>query len=359
MIQYFYIILLVSFFSFLDFIKLENKRLLFYFLLIVLILFAGTRFETGNDWREYVKVFARVPCVNDLWNNLDLVFLYRMEPGYIILNSIVKTCGGSINEVFLISCIFIISLYFISLRKYTFLPFIAVLLYMRYGYLQTNMMFVRQGIAISIFFYSVQYIKTRDIIKYVVLNIIASFFHSSLLLTLPLYFVINRRYSNYVLFAFVFLSILLSFSNWSYLLPKILPPIIQENVINYTESDIWGGMTGKLNVAIIEKIVIFLVCIIYRKEMEKANGSFNVFLNLFVISIICYYAFFQMYVFQQRLAMIFQFSTVVIISQMILLLSLKMRFFLLMVLNLVIIYFFLRYISMGEDVFIPYKSWLI
>ena len=38
---------------------------------------------------------------------------------------------------------------------------------MRYGYLQANMMFVRQGIAVSIFFISLKYVEERKFWQYI------------------------------------------------------------------------------------------------------------------------------------------------------------------------------------------------
>ena len=81
---------------------LREQRLLLFFLSFILILFVGTRFETGDDWGEYTKVFDKIPLVSDLWNDNGMFLLFRMEPGYILFNSVIKSFGGSINEVFLL-----------------------------------------------------------------------------------------------------------------------------------------------------------------------------------------------------------------------------------------------------------------
>lgn len=361
MIPYAFIILLVVFFSVFDFSNLNvfKKKILLFFLSFILILFVGTRLETGDDWGEYTKVFDKIPLVSDLWNDNGMFLLFRMEPGYILFNSVIKSFGGSINEVFLLSSIVVISLFFVFQKRYTLLPFLAVLLYMRYGYMQFNMMFVRQGIAISIFFYSLKYIEDKKIIKYLLINILSSLFHSSLLIVLPLYFVINRRYSNIFLCTVVFISVLLSFFDWMGAILSFFPPFIQSSLTSYTESDVWGGMTGKINIAVAEKFILLLMCLRLREKLEQKNISFNLVFNLFVLSIICYYAFFQTYVFQQRTVLIFQLSTIFIISQLFLFFSVKNRMMVLFILNLMVIYFFFRYINIGKDVYLPYRSWLI
>lgn len=361
MTPYAFVILLVACFSVFDFSQLDisKKKALLFFLSFILILFVGTRFETGDDWGEYTKVFDRIPLIDDLWNDSSLFLLFRMEPGYILFNSVIKSFGGSINEVFLLSSIIVISLFIIFQKRYTLFPFLAILLYMRYGYMQFNMMFVRQGIAISIFFYSLKFIENKKMIIYILLNLLASFFHSSLLIVLPLYFIINRRYNDTFIYIIVFISVLLSFFDWVGSIISFFPPAIQSSLTSYTESDVWGDMTGKINIAVVEKFTLLLICLNLRKKMEQRHESFNMIFNLFVLSIVCYYAFFQTYVFQQRLVLIFQLSTVFIISQLLLFLSAKNRMMTLFILNLLVVYFFFRYIDIGKDVYLPYKTWLI
>ena len=213
MLPYLFLITLVSFCSVLDYVKLNTKsrKILLVLLIGLLIMFCGTRFETGNDWTAYVDTFNRIPPFESLCNNPEMFVVSRMEPGYVILNSIVKSLGGTIDIVFLISCIITVGLLFIALNRYSFFCFLAILLYMRYGYLQANMMFVRQGIAVSIFFISLKYVEERKFWQYIAINIIAILFHSSLYIVLPLYFFLNRRYSNRTIIGFVIISILLSF----------------------------------------------------------------------------------------------------------------------------------------------------
>lgn len=359
MFPYIFIISIVSVFSFFDEIKISrnSKHFLIWSVLIILIIFAGTRYETGNDWIEYTKVFDRVPEISDLIRNPLYFSMFRMEPGYILLNSLVKSLGGQIDEVFLISAIFTIVVLFISLKHYSVFCFVAVLLYMRYGYLQTNTMFVRQGIAISLFMYSIKYIECKSFLKYSGFNLIGSLFHTSTVIVFPLYFLFKRKYKNRTILLGVIIAIVLSSIN---IIPYLLffaPDFIKASLIGYSESEIWGDMTGRFNIALIEKILLVVICLRYR---EKFNSIpyFNLFFNIFVFSIICYYAFFQMYVFQQRLSMLFQMSSIIIWIYFIRLLPQIQRIYLIGILNVVIYYFFLRFV-ISSNVYIPYHSWLL
>jgi hypothetical protein len=225
---------------------------------------------------------------------------------------------------------------------------------MRYGYMQFNTMFVRQGIAVSLFFLSLKYIVNKNLIKYLIINLIGFFFHASIIVVLPLYFFVYKRFSNIALIFIIFTSILLSFFNWIYIIDFISPKIMA-----YIESDTWGEMQGKFNIALLEKITIFSICIWFRRRLESKYPSFNILFNIFVLSIAAYYALFQMYVFQQRIAVMFQLSSIFIIPYILSLIkSEKIKFIILTLLMLIVTFFFMRYV-MTYNVYIPYKSWLI
>ena len=105
-----------------------------------------------------------------------------------------------------------------------------------------------------------------------------------------------------------------------------------------------GGMTGKINIALIEKFILLLLCLKYRNRLSE-NKSFNLFLNIFVLSIICYYSFFQMYIFQQRLVFIFQLSTIGIWVLLLRSSTKETQKWLTLALNILVVYFFLHYLA--------------
>ena len=327
MTPYIFVIILVIFPVIIEYLSYNFKydQKCTWLLLLILVLFAGTRFETGNDWYEYTKVFSNIPSIDTFITNPVVFGMFRMEPGYILLNSIIKTLGGSIDAVFFVSAAFTIIVLFCVFKRYSFFCALAVMLYMRYGYLQTNMMFVRQGIAISILFFSYKYIILRRPVKF---------------------------------FLSVFIATMcLSFIDISQALAKILPGFISNSILAYSESEMWGEMGGKFSFGLLEKIVIALLCIVYRKQLNK-NHYFNIYFNLFVLSIICYFAFFQMYVFQQRLSMLLQIATIPVVISLVGLVHKEQRIYPVFILALLTTYFFINYIQNGEKVYIPYQSWL-
>lgn len=353
MIPYALLISLVLFGVLFDFVKLSDpiRNSFFVIIIVTLILFSGTRFETGYDWMNYTIFFDIVPNISELLNNPEKFFTFRMEPGYLLLNSLVKFFDGSVNEVFFVSAVFVISIFAVLSKKYSLYPFIAILLYIRYGYMLFNMMFVRQGISISIFFYSLKYLNRP--FRYMALNILASMFHYSLLIVLPLYFVLKKHYRNSVLVVFVLISLILSQMPISGMISSVFPVFLSEKMFTYVEG---SEQVGNIGVAFVEKIVLFILLLLFRNKLDSKFKSFNMMFNLFVLGIFCYFAFVDVYVFQQRLVVIFQLSTIFVIAQLLSLFPIILRAFCVLLLSIIITYFFMAYVS--EIDFIPYKSWL-
>lgn len=90
--------------------SVQTKKLITLFFFIGLVLVSGTRFELGgSDYYIYRRGFEAVP---KLWQIMDLnssvsnIRLVNMfEPGFLILNSIVKTLGFSFYGFTLIEAV--------------------------------------------------------------------------------------------------------------------------------------------------------------------------------------------------------------------------------------------------------------
>ena len=73
-------------------IALNKKINILLGLVCLFTLFRGLRWEVGTDWEQYLNIFLYSEWSNifSLKRELDDI----MEPGYIVLNVLVKTLGG-------------------------------------------------------------------------------------------------------------------------------------------------------------------------------------------------------------------------------------------------------------------------
>ncbi|MGL5558916.1 MAG: EpsG family protein [Paraclostridium dentum] len=358
--EYVLILFIVILCSFMD-VYIENKKLrnlIYVFLCFLLIIFAGTRFETGSDWIGYTYTFNHeVGTLKEILMGSASLSGPRMESGYIIVNSIVKSLGGSINEVFLIMAAITLGIVFKSCKKYTPYCFVAILIYLRYAYPQTNFMFVRQGLSIAVFLYSIKYIYEKKLLKYFVCITICVLFHKSTLVLYPIYFVINREYKTSILVGFMIVAIILGFTRWINFITLFTPDIIDKSINGYLST----GMSAGISPAMIEKILVISVALIFREKLSTRFKYFNIFLNLYIISFMSYYSLIESYVLQQRMVIIFNIAGIILISYFIYLGNKKItKALICMIIAIIVAVFFLKSIGIfnEESEYLPYKSYI-
>lgn len=156
--------------------------------LIIISFIVGFRYEVGVDWEGYRNVFQRI-------SNQSLIFSEQyMEFGYFYINKFISILGLSYEWMFFSAAL--ISWYFIFKSLPTqLLPLLVFFLFVD-EYFFWSLNGVRQFIAISIWMFASKYIIDKSLIKYLVYLFVASLFHKSVLLLLPMYFIPFNRISN-------------------------------------------------------------------------------------------------------------------------------------------------------------------
>lgn len=188
----------------------KKEKVALLFAVIFLIIFYGLRGDYGNDPPHYHEDFDKIT------DNLSFEGIrdseMRFEPGWLILNLIFKPFGWqallfSLTVIqFGSICWFILKYsdkkqYYILLFLYLFNPNLMLIC----------LSMLRQALAMSIWIFAIQYLIQKRYIKFVILILLASSFHSSALillsmLVLPL---INKLDNNKIAFCFITLFFIL------------------------------------------------------------------------------------------------------------------------------------------------------
>lgn len=176
-----------------------------WFLFVILTFFAGFRWDVGIDWPAYMDVFGGNIIETASW-------LERMEPANLGLKILLLLNGLEDGGYYLWLMAFITMFFFFySIRQYSLSPFLSVVLFVGFGMYFDLMNGVRQYAAISIVVFSWQYLFDKKLIRYILVVFIASLFHMSALIMLPVYFICNMRINKKYLLLFAIISIPLSF----------------------------------------------------------------------------------------------------------------------------------------------------
>ena len=159
--------------------KKHQNLMLWLIICSVFIILIGFRHEVGSDWFSYLYHYQRVVGVN-----LNQAVI-QGDPGYVFLNWLMARWGWGVYGVNLVSAIiFIVGLaVFCRQQEKSWLAFSVAVPYLM---IAVVMGYTRQGIAIGLFFWAIAYLERGKLKYYLALLVIATLFHKTAVLMIPL-----------------------------------------------------------------------------------------------------------------------------------------------------------------------------
>lgn len=220
--------------------------------ILIVVVVAAIRFDVGYDYPSYYRTIVL--------DNFD----FELEPfsGYIF--SIGRNVGYPPLS-FMIVAVLIYSFVLTTLRKYSANFFVAAIVYVCFFYLN-SLNTIRQSLAIAITFWGVRFIYQKSLLKYILVCIFASLFHSSALIALiiyPFYRFISAKYTPVilVLIAVGYKMVLELFSNIGYY-DRVSNGLLLMSEEKLTEG---GGMYVRLAMV---TVVLCLYLLIWIKKTD-------------------------------------------------------------------------------------------
>ncbi|EMN5545779.1 EpsG family protein [Enterobacter cloacae] len=311
---YFIILFILLTFSITDLLKKDQSALLlldkyiYFIAIMILLLFAGLRFDTGWDYKGYNYYYELIPTVDDFFNNIEVFQSIYFEPGFKLLMMLAKSCGLDFYGFqFLVSLICIILINKSIRKEKSKLLFVFV--YFSTCYLFLNMSVIRQGIAVSFLYMAVYSLFNHNKKKAVIYLLIGCLFHFSLIVMLPILIVSDReRMSNKIIYILVGIALIVYITqiHWLKLSFGIVSPLFPHEIaykINmYLDSERFGK-SRDIGIGIIEKILTFIAILyVYGKTKERYD---LILLRFFIFYIVIYFAFYEITVLYDRLRFYF------------------------------------------------------
>ncbi|MEN6452769.1 MAG: EpsG family protein [Prolixibacteraceae bacterium] len=314
------IFLIILFFAAHDYDRQMNRftgNMAYLLLFLIFWLLAGLRYETGVDWPGYIKFFNKTESIEKVIGNASGSFMKtEFEFGYVLLNSILKTFTDNVQWLFLLTALISSLMLFSSLRKYSEHVFVSLMIYFGTVYFILDMSGIRQCIALNLFLLSLDFIIKRQFLKYLLAIGIASMFHITSLLLLPLYFILHVEFNNRILIAVVGCGIIISFFHIAWL-RFFMEKMIDSFYINSITGKLYGysnrADVRNFGVGSLLNAVIFIFCILKRNQL-KQNSLFNVLLNMYVISLFFYYFTWELNEFSSRFRLYFSIGNIILFT---------------------------------------------
>ncbi|MCJ8519288.1 hypothetical protein ABID21_001984 [Pseudorhizobium tarimense] len=118
------------------------------FAALILILFAGLRFETGYDWIHYEQFFYATPTVIQVILGGASVPDYS-DPLYLLLNMAVKSVGGGVGVLFIVIAFVSIGIMHVAISRFCRNMALVWLVYFGVVFLTAQMTTLRQALSCS------------------------------------------------------------------------------------------------------------------------------------------------------------------------------------------------------------------
>ncbi len=262
--------------------KNKNKKIsiiLYICSFITLLLFSGYREyllpenKIGTDYNYYIE-----------WFNSNIKLSYG-NFGFNIIIIFIRIFTLNYIPMFLISSFLILVGIYIYAYKNTKYYELSILIFM------ASMMFVsfniiRQWIACSVFLIAYKYLKEKDIKKYILLIFLASLFHSSALILILLYPIVNLNINMKLRLSIVAFigAIAASMPGIISVFLKLVAKIDPGYYYRYVILKIGKSDSNFTTFAI--TMVVLLIIIYFYDRYKKENINANMELNLMLILLI-------------------------------------------------------------------------
>ena len=176
------------------FLELKNKysnKIGKYLILFLFFFVTGLSYKIHNDYEVYEFIYNIINIENI--SSMEKLIGLNIESGFLHLNLLFK---NTLNFDCFKALVYLFNTFLIYKGIRSFFDekkslFIVTLLYFYGVFYFFYLPSFRQSIGISIFIYSLQYIKNKNFIKYVGLISIACLFHKSCVVLFLVYFFIN------------------------------------------------------------------------------------------------------------------------------------------------------------------------
>ena len=235
---------------------------------VFLILFAlsACRLNVGNDYAKYVEFMHLVNC--DAY--------VPTEAGFNLLVRIIYGVSGFENFllVFAVYAFVTILLFLAAIYEQSDEFPMTFFLFMSLGYYFQTFSTVRYYLALAIALYSMKFVIRQQWGRFIMLVILGSLFHKSMLVVLPLYFMASVTWKKWQLALMgLFCTSFLFLQDFYLKVVVFLYP-------SYEDTEYLEGGTSYIN--ILRCLAVFILSVIYYKKAIQGNRrmQFYFYLNL-------------------------------------------------------------------------------
>lgn len=244
--------------------KIKNKEIFFLvFSFIILFFVSGLRNNyVGADTATYISTFNIIKNI-PLSQSFELYF----ESGYILYNYVIGLFFDNAQFLIIISSFIIIIAITTFIYKNSANVYMSLYLFITLMFYYDSMNIMRQFLAVSVILYGFEFVKSRKFIKYLVCVIIATFLHTTAIISILIYFLYSWQFS----YKRIFLLFICSLVGYSLLNPILI--IVFELLPRYAsyETRLGSNNFASYIAAFMYFVIVLFGLIILRYDYSKSK----------------------------------------------------------------------------------------
>lgn len=268
---------IVEFDSYGDRVYRKKDKLIFFIIAAVLAIFVGLRISY-NDTYTYMNMYeALSPGISNL---LTIDLNIGSNPGFWVVNTIIKTIGFSTQSFLMVYAIATVGIYLWFIRKYSDNIWLSVFLFFTMGCYTFTMAAIKQCVAVAFCLVATDRYLQNKKLSFVLWVLIASTFHPYSLMYLIIPFLNFEPWSGKTyLFLIIFLVIGLS-------LQPLLGTVVDITTMLGEEYDATTFTGEGINIFRLAVVWVPVVISFFTRRYLRANNSKadNIILNLTILN---------------------------------------------------------------------------
>lgn len=278
----FYIVLILTYLlGVIITINTERYQLLRYIVLLVIVfifvIVSGFRSNIGDtsSYKHSYHLLSQNPVIN----------LEGKDIGFTVLQLVLINISTDPQILILVTSLITQTFNILTLYTYKNLYELQLYMYITSGYWLTSMNGIRQAMAASIVFISTRFLIKGNFLYYFLVIIIASSFHSSAMLMIPIYFIVREKPWSKRIWKLIILLIV-SFVFYD-VFESILYKLLEETFYSgYKDYEAGGSSFTRAVVSLIPVILSYY----FREDIDRIWPQSRIFINMSLINsiILCF-----------------------------------------------------------------------
>ena len=266
------------------------KKVNYFYLAVLMVVFSGLRWSCGTDWEPYKVVFDSI-CAGQ--KRIDEHF----DTGYVLLNKVIAVFSQDYTTFLLVDSFLAIFLICKAIQKNkntnkNVALYIFFLNYFCVHYMGSNRRIIAIGFLLNGF---IAFFERKYII-WLILQVLAFYFHRASIVGILAVFVPKKLLTTKKIYILIIISILLGLFQFSMKFISQVANIalqISNNqifrLVDYYSSSVHEGKSAiSFFFAITKRAIFVFIFLHYRKYYKIEDLRFNYYLNIYIFAVVIY-----------------------------------------------------------------------